>query len=646
METVVPGDAPGTGTDHDDDDDVRAFSPMALARIAVTFAAGVLVWLDVHEPWVRLDVIGVAGLVFGGWPIFREAWSSLMERRMTMELSMVIAIAAAASIAEFLTALVILVFVLVAEELEHLTVARGRSAIHALTDVMPRTARARRAGAVVTVAVDDLVAGDRVLVAPGEAIPVDGAVVDGRSHVDQSRITGESMPAAKGAGDPVYAGSVNQAGAIEIVVERVGADTSYGRIVEAVERAGRSRAPVHRLADRLAGQLVWFAFASAAVTFLVTRDIHDTISVVIVAGACGVAAGTPLAILGGIGRSARLGAVVKGGLHLENLSRVDTVVVDKTGTLTFGEPSVGAVLPEGGTDADTLLALAAAAEARSEHPLARAVVRAAAARGLAPLEAETFDNTVGLGIRAVVDGRRVLCGNRRLLEADGVEVPPIERDAASSQVLVAIDGRFAGRILVADAVRPEAAGAVRALGAMGIRTVLLTGDVPAVAEAVAGALGIAEVGAEMLPEDKLARIEALTAAGRVVAMVGDGVNDAPALIRATVGVAMGSGTDVARESADVLLIGNDLARFVETIEVARRTRRVIMQNFAGTLTVDLLGIALAATGHLDPMLAAFVHVSSELVFLLNSARLLPGRDRGAPRTPGATYGLPSAVRNR
>jgi len=238
-------------------------------------------------------------------------------------------------------------------------------------------------------------------------------------------------------------------------------------------------------------------------------------------------------------------------------------------------------------------------------------------------EAEAFDYVVGLGIRATVAGRRVLCGNRRLLEADGIAVPEIERDAASSQVLIGVDGRFAGRILVADGLRPEAAGAIRALDAMGIRTVLLTGDVPAVAEAVAGALGIAEVGAEMLPEDKLARIDALTGAGRIVAMVGDGVNDAPALIRATVGVAMGSGTDVARESADVLLIGNDLARFVETIHVARRTRRVIMQNFAGTLAVDLVGIALAATGHLDPMLAAFVHVSSELVFLLNSARLLP-----------------------
>jgi Cu+-exporting ATPase len=605
-----------------DDGAARAFAPAAVLRIAVVIVAAALVWFEVWEPLPAFSVIGVVGLAAGGWPIFREAFENLLARRMTMELSMTIAIVAAAAIGEFFTALVVSLFVLVAEELERLTVGRGRSAIRDLMDVVPRTARVRRGGGYVEVSVDALVPGDVAAVSPGEYIPVDGTVIGGRSHVDQSRITGESMPVVKEAGHPVYAGSINQAGMLEIAVERVGRDTSYGRIIDAVESAGRSRAPVQRLADRLAGYLVYFAFGAAILTYAITRDIHDTISVIIVAGACGIAAGTPLAILGGIGRAARLGAVIKGGLHLENLGRVDTVVLDKTGTLTFGTPAVREIRPADGMTEDGVLAVAAAAEAHSEHPLAVAVVRAAAERGLAVSEAEGFSNTIGRGIAARVDGRDVRVGNRALLADAGVTVPAIEDGTGSSHVLVSVDGRYAGQILVADTVRPEAGQAIAALDAMGIRTILLTGDVGPVAASIAAQLGIREVEAELLPEHKLARIERLTAEGRTVAMVGDGVNDAPALTRATVGVAMGSGTDIAKESADVMLIGNDLLRFVETIRIARRTRSIIWQNFAGTLGVDALGIALAATGYLNPLIAAFIHVSSELVFLLNSARLL------------------------
>ena len=342
------------------------FERVAVARIGVAALAAVAIGLARLEP-VSM-IIAIVALAFAGWSIFREAVRNVLERRMTMELSMAIAIVAAAVISEFFTALVVALFVLVAEELEHLTVARGRRAIRDLVDFVPSEARVRRGVSLVTVPVRSLAAGERILVSPGEKIAVDGTVCDGHSYVDQSRITGESMPAEKLRGAPVYAGSINQMGALEIIVERVGRDTSFGRIVQAVEAAEQSRAPVQKLADRLAGYLVYFSFAAAALTLAITRDVQDTISVIIVAGACGIAAGTPLAVLGGIGRAAKLGAIIKGGVYLETLGKVDLVVIDKTGTLTFGEPAVEAILPANGVATADLLRLAAGAELRSEHP--------------------------------------------------------------------------------------------------------------------------------------------------------------------------------------------------------------------------------------------------------------------------------------
>jgi len=575
----------------------------------------------------------VLGVLIGGWPIFKEAAENAVARRMTMELSMSIAIIAAAAIGEFFTALVITLFVLVAEVLEGMTVSRGRRAIRDLLDFLPRSVSVRRAGAVRDVDADELKVGDAVLVNPGGRVPVDGTVVGGHSFVDQARITGESMPVEKIAGAPVYAGSINQSGALEIRAERIGRDTSYGKIIEAVENAERSRAPVQRLADRLAGYLVYFALGAALLTFLVTRDMRSTISVVIVAGACGVAAGTPLAILGGIGRSARLGAIIKGGLYLEMLGRVNTIVLDKTGTLTYGRPEVQAVVPADNHSRDAVLDAAASAELRSEHPLGQAIVAHAREQDRPLTEPERFDYTPGRGIAALVGGRTILVGNRALMTDRGVAVPEnfAAGTEAASEILVACDGVFLGCIAVADSVRPEARRAVEALTRMGLRTVLLTGDTRAVADAVAHRLGIAEVEADLLPEDKLTRIKELVGSGRLVAMVGDGINDAPALTAADVGVAMGSGTDVARESADVVLLGNDLERFADTVAIARRTRKIIWQNFIGTVAVDTLGIALAAIGLLNPLLAAFIHVASEMTFILNSARLLPTADRAASR---------------
>lgn len=628
--------------DENHDHDTHALDWIEGGRIAIVAVAAAVVWFRLSEPISAVSVMGVIAMLIGGWPIFKEAVENLLQRRMTMELSMTIAILAAAAIGEFFTALVITLFVLVAEVLEGLTVGRGRKAIRDLLDFLPREVSVRRAGSIRSISADELSVGDAILMAPGGSIPVDGTVLSGHSFVDESRITGESMPVEKTENSRVFAGSINQSGALEVRAERIGRDTSYGKIIEAVERAERSRAPVQRLADRMAGYLVYFAIGSAVLTYLITRDIYSTISVVIVAGACGIAAGTPLAILGGIGRSARLGAIIKGGVHLETLGKVDTVVLDKTGTLTFGRPEVQAVVPVAGFITDAVLDAAAAAELRSEHPLGRAIVIYAQNQGRAVAEPQHFAYTPGRGIAAKVAGSAIVVGNKIWMQENNVSVPSdltlgVE---AASEVYVARDGTLLGAVAVADTVRPEAKDAIKALDTIGIRTILLTGDALPVAKAVAAQLGIKTVEAGLLPEDKLSRTRALLAEKRIVAMVGDGVNDAPALAEASVGIAMGSGTDVAQESADVVLLGNDLARFVETLKVARRTRRIIWQNFAGTIIIDLAGISLASVGLLNPLLAAFIHVTSELIFILNSARLLPRKiqaeEEAAARTSAIT----------
>src|ERR1700694_4916938 len=362
------------GDGYDDEGHDHAIEWQEALRIGLVALAAMAVWWRVWEPFSAVSILGVLGLTIGGRAIFKEAFENIVATRMTMELSMTIAIVAAAAIAEFFTALVITLFVLVAEVLEGMTVSRGRRAIRDLLDFLPRAVSVRRGGAVSEVEPDALAVGDAVLVNPGGRIPVDGTVIAGHSFVDQARITGESMPLEKIAGASVFAGSINQSGALEIRAERIGRDTSYGKIIEAVEQAERSRAPVQRLADRLAGYLVYFALGAAALTYLLTRDIRSTISVVIVAGACGIAAGTPLAILGAIGRAARAGAIIKGGLFLEQLGRVDTVVLDKTETLTYGRPEVRALVPAAGVDELVVLAAAAAAEIRSEHPLGKTIV--------------------------------------------------------------------------------------------------------------------------------------------------------------------------------------------------------------------------------------------------------------------------------
>ncbi len=607
-----------------------------LIRIALVALAATASWLHVAPRPYGFDVVALLAATIGAYPIYREAFGALRERRMTMELSMSIAFLAALGIGEFTTASLIVLFVLIAEVLEGLTIGRGRAALKDLVDLMPRIALVRRDGAECEVPVSDLILGDVVVLKPGGRVPVDGVVVSGDSFVDQATITGESMPVEKQHGSAVFAGTINQSGTLLVRTTGIGRDTAFGKIIEAVEHAEQSRAPIQKTADRLAGYLVYFALGSALLTFLITRDARSTISVVIVAGACGVAAGTPLAILGGIGRAARGGAIVKGGRYLELLGRVDTVVLDKTGTVTFGNAAVVAVEPVAGSSSADLLAVAGSAERRSEHPLAGAVLACAKAAGVAALEPERFQYTPGRGITCLVDGSEVLVGNRALLEGRGIELgaypPP---PSGLSEILVARDGRLLGALHVADVLRPEAVQAVTALRALGLRTLLFTGDATAIGNAVGRELGVDEIGAQLLPEGKLARVRDLLREHRTVAMVGDGINDAPALMEASVGIAMGTGTDVAMESANVVLLGSDLMRLVETFRTARWCRAIIWQNFAGTIAVDVVGVGLAAVGLLDPLLAAVIHVVSELTFVLNSARLLaaPRNAMHAVRVP-------------
>ncbi|HKE29025.1 MAG TPA: cation-translocating P-type ATPase [Bryobacteraceae bacterium] len=592
---------------------------------ALVGVAAAVSWLGFLPRVAGIDLLAVAAVLGGGWPVFREALQNLLARRMTMELSMTLALGAALGMREFSTAVFILFFVLGAEILEDRTVTRGRRAIRDLLALLPAKAVVRFGNELVDVPISEVHPGDIVVIRPAAEIPVDGVVVAGRSTVNQANITGESMPVDKLPGAPVFAGATNHTGMLEVRTECVGLDTAFGRIVDAVEKAERCRAPVQKLADRLAGWIVYFALASAILTVLLTHNIRSALAVVIAAGACGVAAGTPLALLGAIGRAARGGAVVKGGRHMEALGAIDTVVLDKTGTLTFGEPFVTAVIPYPAEDGDRVVRLAAIAERPSEHPVGKAIQKEAARWGVIVSDPQSFEYLPGRGVRASWNGGEILVGSATWLSEDsGLSTPLRRMPEAAGDVLVAYRGKLMGALRIEDALRPEAAEAVSRMKALGLNVVLLTGDRARVAEKVAHQLGVQDFAADLLPHHKLERVEQLIRSGRRVAMVGDGINDAPALAQATVGIAMGSGTDLARQSAGVLLLGNNLLDCVDLLETARRCRRIIFFNFAGTLAADLAGVALAAVGILTPLLAAVLHVTSEMAFILNSARLVPG----------------------
>ncbi len=587
-----------------------------------------LSWFGIWKFFLPFDFIALTATIVGGFPMFEEAFVAASRRRMTMELSMSIAVIATLLVGQFFTALVISLFVLFAELLEHITVERGRNAISRLVELLPQRVTVRRGTAEMEVGAASVRPEDVVIIKPGSRIPVDGIVTRGNSTVDQSSLTGESKPIDKTAGSEVLAGTINQVGVLEVSPRRIGKDTTFGKIIEIVERAEKSKAPIQKVADKLAARLVYFAIGGAVITYLVTHNIMSAISALVVAGACGVAAGTPLAILAGIGRLAKEGIITKGGIYLEALSKVDTVVVDKTGTLTLGTPQVTQIHEFNDATRREILELAACAEQHSEHPIANSIVKEARNEGIDISKYHGVEYMPGNGVVCHLDDKVVLVGSSSLLEKFLVKTDPdLSRHIAETHnegetsVFVAANGKLIGDFCVADILRNESSQAVDLFKKLGCQVILLSGDSAATTKSVGDLLHVDEALGELLPLQKLEKILTLKKDGHGVAMIGDGINDAPALVEATVGIAMGTGTDVALESAHLTLTTNNLLKVVEAIKIGRQCMRVIMFNFWGTIGLDTVGVVLAFLGFLTPLFAALIHVGSEMAFILNSARL-------------------------
>jgi Cu+-exporting ATPase len=599
-----------------------------ILRVGIIVSVGLAAASSYFGLWqavgLPLDLIGLAAALIGGWPIWMEAWEAIRERQINMEITMAMGVAAALAIGEIETASVIVAFTLFSMYLEDLTKSRGKRALEVLLRGAPDKATVMRTGNWVEVVAADVQAGERVLVRGGAAVPVDGRVVEGTSTVNEAAITGEPFAKEKSKGGSVFAGTTNGGGTLEIEATRSGTDTTYARIVRLVREAGERRGKTQRLADRVAQGIVYVVLFAAVATWFGTHDRIAVVSVILVAGACGVAAGTPLAILATIAKTARRGVILNGGLAVEALAAVDTVVFDKTGTLTRGEPALERTVAADGTTDASFLGPVAAIEQGSDHPIARAIARASPGAQLA----SGVQYVAGRGMRGAVDGVEVIVGNIAMLGESGITVSDAAQRLAVEEtkrgrivVYAAVGGAFRGTLVLADELRPEAAASLARMRADGMRLVMLTGDGKASASDVATRLGIDEVHAELLPEDKLRIVQNLKQQGRRVLFVGDGINDAPALAEAHVGAALQSGTDAAIETADVLLMTNDLSGLGEALHESRRSQRVILFNFGGTLVVDFIGIGFAALGLIGPLASAIVHVGSELCFILNSARL-------------------------
>ncbi|AMK22922.1 MULTISPECIES: heavy metal translocating P-type ATPase [Sphingomonadaceae] len=617
--------------------------------------------------WVQL-VLATPVVLWGGWPFFERGWASLRTRHLNMFtlVAMGTGIAWSYSIVAtlapfafppafrspdgtvaiyFEAAAVITVLVLLGQVLELRARERTSGAIRALLDLAPKTARRVTAGGEdEDVELDRIVVGDRLRVRPGEKVPVDAVVEEGRSSLDESMVTGESMPTTKAVGDTVIGGTLNQTGGLVVRADKVGRDTMLARIVQMVAAAQRSRAPIQRMADRVAG---WFVPAVLAIAVLAfagwaiwgpeprfAYGLVAAVAVLIIACPCALGLATPMSIMVGIGRGASLGVLIKNAEALERMEKVDTLVVDKTGTLTEGRPSVIRIVAAPGFDEEEVLRLAAGVERASGHPLARAIVEAAGSRRIAIPEVSDFDSPTGKGALGTVEGRRVLLGNAAFLTEQGVDAAPLSgqadtlrRDGATA-IFAALDGLAAGVLAIADPIKTTTPEALAALRAEGIRVVMLTGDNRTTAEAVARTLGMEEVEADVLPERKSAVVDRLKREGRIVAMAGDGVNDAPALAAAEVGIAMGSGTDVAIESAGITLVKGDLMGIVRARRLSQATMSNIRQNLVFAFIYNAAGIPLAAGllyplfgVLLSPMFAAAAMALSSVSVVTNALRL-------------------------
>ena len=634
---------------------LRHFWPMSVEA----FGARTLDWAEL--------VIATPVVLWGGWPFFVRGWQSILRRRLNMftlialgtgvawVYSVIGAVAPQIFPASFRTmhggvglyfeaAAVIVTLVLLGQVLELRARERTGSAIRALLDLAPKTAHLVESGRERTIPLDMVRAGDLLRVKPGEAIPVDGTVMEGQSAVDESMLTGEPIPVAKGPADEVTGGSINGDGAFVMTAERVGSETMLARIVQMVAEAQRSQAPIQKKVDEVSA---WFVPAVIGVAILafaiwsfaapppsVPFALITAVSVLIIACPCALGLATPMSIMVGVGKGAQSGVLIKNAEALERFAAVDTLVVDKTGTLTEGKPALVAVDSAGDHNEDDLLAAAASIEQSSAHPLAHAIVAGAEARGLLLHPVEDFASVTGKGVGGIVNGRRVAIGNAAMMEDEGAGAAGLSdaagrhRDEGATVMFVAIDGKCAGLIAVADPIKPTTAKAIEQLHAEGLRLIMLTGDNRRTAEAVAGRLGIDEVIADVLPQDKDAAVERLKKEGGVVAMAGDGVNDAPALARADIGIAMGTGADVAVESAGMTLVKGDLLGLVRARRLSRAVTSNIRQNLWFAFGYNALGVPVAAgilypiTGLLlSPMIAALAMSLSSVSVIGNALRL-------------------------
>ena len=616
--------------------------------------------------WVSF-ALATPAVLWGGWPFFERGWQSVKTRNLNMFTLIAMGTGVAyiysvvATLAPqlfpqafrdmhgavavyFEAAAVITVLVLLGQVLELRARAQTSGAIRALLGLAPKTARRISQAGDEDIDIDAIAVGDLLRVRPGEKIPIDGVVTEGSSLVDESLVTGESMPVKKAVGTKVIGGTVNQSGGLVMRAEKIGRDTMLARIVDLVARAQRSRAPVQRLADMVAGWFVPVVIVVAIAAFAVwamfgpeprlAYALVAAVTVLIIACPCALGLATPMSIMVGVGRGARSGILIRDAEALERMEKVDTLVIDKTGTLTEGKPKVVAVVPADGFERNELLRLAASVERASEHPLAFAILNAAKDESIELRDVQNFDSPVGKGALGTVDGRRIVIGNAVIMQQSSIDIRMLEaeartqRERGATAIYVAVDGRAAGIIAIADPIKPSAQDAIRQLRDDGLRIVMLTGDNVTTAQAVAKTLGITEVEADVLPERKGDVVARLRSEGRVVAMAGDGINDAPALAAADVGIAMGSGTDVAIESSGITLLRGDLIGLVEARLLSRATMRNIRQNLVFAFLYNAAGIPVAAGLLyptfgilLSPMLAAAAMALSSVSVIGNALRL-------------------------
>lgn len=571
-------------------------------------------------PWP----VGFALVLLFGFPVFKNVAQAILRRQVISHTLMTVGVVAALAVGEWATAAVVVFFMRVGDYAEKFTTDRARKAVRDLTAMAPQTARLERDGSEVEVPVSEVQPGDVVIVRPGEKIPVDGVVVDGQATINQATITGESMPVEASQGSKVFAATIAQIGSLRVKTTLVGPDTTFGRVVRMVEEAESNRAEVQRIGDRFATYYLPVVAGIALITYLITRNPLSTAAVLLVACSCSFALATPIAMLASIGAAAKHGLLIKGGRYIELLAKADTVLIDKTGTLTTGKPRLTDVVRLNGLSEERLLTLTASAERYSEHPLAESVRQAARDQALHMFDPQDFVAEPGRGVRARVDDTQVEVGSWRIL--GDVPLPSVAADLerqGKTLLFVRANQELAGILAASDTLRPETPAALAELKRLGVRKIeLLTGDNERTAAAIAEQLGI-DYRANLLPEDKIRIVKEHQAEGQTVVMVGDGVNDAPALAQANVGIAMGAGgTDVAIEAAHIALLREDWTLLPRAFEIAQRTMRAVKMNLGFTMVYNIVGLTLAATGILPPILAAAAQSLPDLGILGNSSRLL------------------------